>query len=221
MDILLKIALYFNGNWDQINECIKNGISDKIRNSSSLIEYDYCTLIDSNYPESCKHIKKPPYVLMYRGNLGFLNRKLYSFIGKIDDKNIKYFKYMHEKKYILVLQQDDHLINNIKILNSHNILLCVYCQKGIKTIENIIGNEYENILFFSDIYKKHTMYDQEYNRLFIYKNTFVLTTVELENKTESFCSNVNAKIVSLNTTIKKYESLLNLIDLERIICRKN
>jgi hypothetical protein len=158
---------------------------------------------------------------MYRGNLGFLNRKLYSFIGKIDDKNIKYFKYMHEKKYILVLQQDDHLINNIKILNSHNILLCVYCQKGIKTIENIIGNEYENILFFSDIYKKHTMYDQEYNRLFIYKNTFVLTTVELENKTESFCSNVNAKIVSLNTTIKKYESLLNLIDLERIICRKN
>lgn len=86
-DILLYLALKYNGNWDAMYNAIKqkedlpkNLDIEKIKED---IKCNYVTLIDSDYPECLKPIYKPPFILFYYGDLNLIKnyRRNLSVVG--------------------------------------------------------------------------------------------------------------------------------------------
>lgn len=80
MDIskrLLAYSLAYQGNWNQIARAIKQ--KEKI----GLPDYEgrWVSIVDSHYPECFKHLRYPPWVLYYRGDLTLLSRECVGIVG--------------------------------------------------------------------------------------------------------------------------------------------
>lgn len=87
-DVLLYFSMKYKGNWDNIYNAIKT--KEKIPNNYDFdllkkeVNSNYLTMLDDNYPTFLKHIRKPPFVLYYHGDLSLIsnyNQNL-SVIGK-------------------------------------------------------------------------------------------------------------------------------------------
>jgi DNA processing protein len=67
-DIIVYLAIKYNGDWNKIYEAIKN---KELVDEPTIVEtilkatnsYNILTIIDNNYPDSMKKIYKPPFVL--------------------------------------------------------------------------------------------------------------------------------------------------------------
>lgn len=84
--ILLYLSIKYKGNWDEIYEAIKkkeNIDREEVEVVVNNINCQYVTIVDENYPESLKHIYKPPFVLFYHGDFNLCSdyNKILSVVG--------------------------------------------------------------------------------------------------------------------------------------------
>lgn len=77
-EILIYFAVIHAGNWDKIYESIINREDRKeedVKRVVANIKSKAVTMLDNDYPESLKFIKKPPFVLFYHGDLSLVKDK--------------------------------------------------------------------------------------------------------------------------------------------------
>lgn len=76
-EVILYFALKYDGNWENIYSAIKQKekFDQDLFNDlkKNLLNTDYVTLLDENYPNCFKEIYKPPFILFYKGNFNLLN----------------------------------------------------------------------------------------------------------------------------------------------------
>ena len=75
-DILAYFSMKNEGVERQILIDLDNKVKvnqNDIDKMKETLKYPYITIIDKNYPEILKHIKEPPIVLFYKGDLKLLN----------------------------------------------------------------------------------------------------------------------------------------------------
>lgn len=80
MKLSYKIACYAyecNGDWSKIAQKIK----DNEDVYSYTIEEKYVTIVDSNYPESFRQLRYPPWVIFYEGDITLATRSMVSVVG--------------------------------------------------------------------------------------------------------------------------------------------
>lgn len=82
-DILIALYLKYDGDWDKIYSAIKDKKTEnlntkKIKQLRVKYEtnFNFITLLDEEYPEQLKHGYKPPFVIMYYGNINLLHEPL-------------------------------------------------------------------------------------------------------------------------------------------------
>ncbi len=85
-DILIYLAIKYEGNWDNIYGAIKRKepIDDTSFNDLlATLKANTITIIDKNYPDHLKQAHKPPFVLFYYGDLSLLEhpQETIAFIG--------------------------------------------------------------------------------------------------------------------------------------------
>lgn len=74
---LKDLAVYCGGDYDKITWMLKH----KVFVSPQEIDVSYVCIGDALYPNALYELKKPPYVLFYRGNIGLLNKPTVSVVG--------------------------------------------------------------------------------------------------------------------------------------------
>lgn len=78
-EILISLAIKFNGDWDLIYQSLKlkkdyEDEEEVLKNCRDL-KCQAVTIMDDGYPEQLKQVAKPPFVLFYEGDLSLANRK--------------------------------------------------------------------------------------------------------------------------------------------------
>lgn len=91
-DILIYLAIKYNGDWNKIYEAIRNKelvnepeVHDTIANIPQ--DLKTCAIIDETYPDSMKHMYKPPFVFFYKGDINTVSRRLVAVAGNNKFKN--------------------------------------------------------------------------------------------------------------------------------------
>ena len=76
-DYLIRLAIKYSGDYFKIEKAIKNNeaISKNIPLQQAI------TVIDNDYPKSLLMLKKPPFVLFYKGNKELLKNERVAVIG--------------------------------------------------------------------------------------------------------------------------------------------
>jgi DNA processing protein len=76
-EAILWYSIQYDGDWTKIGNAIK------ANETYSIIDYpySYITILDKEYPESFKHLRYPPWILFYQGNLALLNKKGIGVVG--------------------------------------------------------------------------------------------------------------------------------------------
>lgn len=74
-NILISLALKYNGDWDKITEAIKakEELDEELIEEASNTQA--ITLLDPEYPSSLKQCYKPPIVLFYKGDISLLQHE--------------------------------------------------------------------------------------------------------------------------------------------------
>jgi len=118
--LLLNLAVYYNGDWDQIY----NHISQKLEPPEDIDDskLNYITILDDDYPLSLKHSLKPPFVLFYKGNINLLKRK--NLIGVSGSREVSEYGKIACKTIVSKLTRD-------------NIVIVSGLAKGIDTIAHL------------------------------------------------------------------------------------
>ncbi len=128
-DILLYFSSKYLGDWNKIYNALdtKEEINLNKLNALKDKEFNAMTILDNDYPTSLKLIKKPPFVLYYKGNKKLLNQtnviwEYGSYINVWTKKTIDDVKNLLDKIHVTVVTgQTDvfehHLVNNTKKCN--------------------------------------------------------------------------------------------------------
>ena len=76
-DYLIRLAIKYSGDYFKIEKAIKNNeaISKNVPLQQAI------TVIDNDYPKSLLMLKKPPFVLFYKGNKELLKNEMVAVIG--------------------------------------------------------------------------------------------------------------------------------------------
>ena len=90
--ILVYLSIIHNGEWNEIYQDIldkKPVDKNEVEKEIEKLECHYITLLSPNYPDSLKHIFKPPFVLFYKGNINLLNDsfKKVAVVGSRENSN--------------------------------------------------------------------------------------------------------------------------------------
>lgn len=96
-DVLLALALKYDGDWMKIWHCIekRDYISNQEVEEAKKLNLDYITLLDEQYPNVLKNIHNPPFILFYKGDISILDRKYISVVGTREPS--EYGLFMTEK----------------------------------------------------------------------------------------------------------------------------
>lgn len=70
-EMLLRLSQQRKGNWDDMYQDIKERI--KPSEEKNILDSDYFTMIDQNYPDSFKNSFKPPFVVYYKGDMDLIS----------------------------------------------------------------------------------------------------------------------------------------------------
>jgi DNA processing protein len=87
-DIIIYLALKYDGDWNQIYQAIKEKeLVDEplVQKKLAALTSQVVTIIDDDYPDSLKKIYKPPFVLFYYGDLQ-LTSMMHKTIGVIGSR---------------------------------------------------------------------------------------------------------------------------------------
>lgn len=75
-NILIYLSLKYAGDWDGIMKAIRSKERFTPEEMEELLKTNAAnavTMVDANYPEAFKHVRKPPFVLFYYGNLNLIS----------------------------------------------------------------------------------------------------------------------------------------------------
>lgn len=91
-DIIVYLAIKYNGDWNTIYEAIRNKElvnEQEVHEAIASIPKDLkvLTIIDQEYPDKLKQMYKPPFVLFYKGALRQLDGQLVGVAGSNKHKN--------------------------------------------------------------------------------------------------------------------------------------
>lgn len=101
-DTVLYYACKFFGDWERINDAIKNQHNvnfDELKRIKKQYEGKYVTIYSPNYPIELRQINKPPFVLFYKGKKELLNKKnkLWMFGSYYDSKTNDFAREQNQK----------------------------------------------------------------------------------------------------------------------------
>ena len=76
-EAILWYAIQYDGDWKKIGNAIK------AHENYSIIAYPYpyLTIVDEMYPEAFKHLRYPPWIIFYQGNVCLLKEKGVGIVG--------------------------------------------------------------------------------------------------------------------------------------------
>ena len=76
-EAILWYAIQYDGDWKKIGNAIK------AHENYSIISYPYpyFTIVDEMYPEAFKHLRYPPWIIFYQGNVCLLKEKGVGIVG--------------------------------------------------------------------------------------------------------------------------------------------
>lgn len=76
-EAILWYAIQYDGDWKKIGNAIK------AHENYSIVSYPYgyITIVDDAYPDAFKHLRYPPWILFYQGNLNLLTEKGVGIVG--------------------------------------------------------------------------------------------------------------------------------------------
>lgn len=76
-EAILWYAIQYDGDWNKIGNAIK------AHENYSIIAYPYpyLTIVDEMYPEAFKHLRYPPWIIFYQGNVCLLKEKGVGIVG--------------------------------------------------------------------------------------------------------------------------------------------
>lgn len=90
-DVLGYFAYKYNGDFNRIFEAIENKEpvnAEQIKALHKVIDYDFFTIVDDNYPELLKRVENPPVVMFYKGDISLINTES-EIIAKQSDEGIR------------------------------------------------------------------------------------------------------------------------------------
>ena len=98
------ISIYNDGNWTKTYEDLShhNWYERDLTKGKAMLNYDFITILDNEYPERLKQGNRPPFVLFYKGNINLLNNndiislgadQLWDYSWDLLDNLIFKFKY--------------------------------------------------------------------------------------------------------------------------------
>ncbi len=150
--LILYLLKKYHGNWDMIYEAISNKESvdwNEVNNINDKFDYQYMPIISENYPDKLKTIYMPPFALFYNGNLDYLNYKVLTIIGTLNQSEInQLLKIIKNDVAICISNQDltEYFMNKIEKLKIKTIIVC---EKSIKNFK-FEKNNYNNIVLLSE-----------------------------------------------------------------------
>lgn len=100
---ILFYAIKYSGDYNKIKKAITNNEPYKIIKSN----YNFIVIDDPQYPDNLLRLKKPPFILFYKGDISLLKRECVGVVGsrKITYYGRKYTKIISEilsRKYVIV-----------------------------------------------------------------------------------------------------------------------
>ena len=163
-DYLIYFNNKYNGDWDKIYYALKtvehieknvliNFISEYSKKFSK-----YFTILDEDYPKEFNILKKPPFVIHYKGNINLLKLKTkLNITGNYEPNYIdKYFELIKELPNDCVIvsnywQELDNKIVSFCIENQKKLIIVLPCGLSIdkfQALENYLNSN--NILIISE-----------------------------------------------------------------------
>lgn len=132
---LIRISLYYKGEYSKIADCIKN---DAYKDNSEMQSIDISkvnaiTIFDDNYPSQLLELKYPPFVLYYKGNIELLKSEKVAIVGSRNG----YDKYCENATRDLCYR-----------LNSKNIVVVSGLAKGVDAIAHTYAQKSIGVLGF-------------------------------------------------------------------------
>lgn len=76
-DAILWYAIQFQGDW----KCIANALKSNLPYQKINIEYDFVTIVDKEYPDAFRHLRYPPWIFFYQGNILLLKQECIGIVG--------------------------------------------------------------------------------------------------------------------------------------------
>ena len=72
-EILIKIAIHHEGDWEKIYQTLQNKeYEDILSQDLPMMDYKAITFLDEDYPEYLRNTFRPPFVLFYYGDISLL-----------------------------------------------------------------------------------------------------------------------------------------------------
>lgn len=86
-DKIIALALKYKGDWNQIYKACRTGedVEDSYFEMIDTMPFKATTLIDEDYPQFLKHVRNPPIVLFYYGDLSII-RDYYNNISVVGSR---------------------------------------------------------------------------------------------------------------------------------------
>ncbi|MDO4500205.1 MAG: DNA-processing protein DprA [Erysipelotrichaceae bacterium] len=75
-ELLISLAIKYNGEYSLIKKAIENNEICELRECRNCI-----TILDKEYPKRLLDLKRPPYVLFYKGDINLLNEESIGIVG--------------------------------------------------------------------------------------------------------------------------------------------
>ncbi len=137
-NILLYFTYKYFGDWDKIYASISNKVEPDIEDYKRIIkanDSDFITIMDKEYPESLKHVDKPPFVLFYKGNIKLLSKDniVWPFGSNENLDSEKYIKKLSEQKNLTSITGCSHYFEKFFLRNSDFKNTILVKDSGIKT----------------------------------------------------------------------------------------
>ena len=85
-DIILYFAVKYEGDFEKIFYAImsKEEVDySKVKEYKDSLDCEYSTIISKDYPLKLKQLKRPPFVVVYKGDLSLLNNKCIISYGTV------------------------------------------------------------------------------------------------------------------------------------------
>ena len=162
---LLYFSEKYNGNWDQIYEALKyhkivpKEEIEKLKNRKWVNGENFFTILDEEYyPKTFSALKKPPFLMYYKGNINLL--KLVKKIHITGNYETSYIdKYLEEIKSLpndcIIINGNwkgiDKLIINVALNTNKKVILIAPC--GINNNffdKNLLEVNLDNLLIISE-----------------------------------------------------------------------
>ena len=128
--VILKLSAQYEGDWEKIYNDIKTGtlVDEKIKVASK-DEIRGVTILDEDYPESLKHINRPPFVIYTEGDKKLLKNidKKLAIIGSRD---------------IMLSEQTPRVLENIISKLEKDTVIVSGLARGVDTLAHELALKY-------------------------------------------------------------------------------